>query len=1673
MNASKGTLVVVCVLLSLALLRGSAVTPLQPTTNTVEPQLDAVFVVAEGVPPIVNSPPDFSYEQDATGNTINWMFNSSNPNDYRVDGNGTTVGSTSWTTNGTYPFSVDGLSPGVYNHTVTVTNTFLNESKDTVFVTVIAGAPPTWDQVPVDQTIEYGSSFRYDLNASDFSGISGWWINDTTRFQIDTSGIITDKSTLPVGTYGIRVNVSDNASHTLSGTFKVTVQDTTPPTWVQAPLDQTVEFGSSFRYDLNATDLSTITWWVNDTVRFSIDGSGIIRNATNLAVGVYGLRVNATDSYGNILSATFKVTVQDTTPPTWVQTPVDQTVELGTAFRYDLNATDLSGVTWWVNDTVRFSIDGSGIIINATNVPVGLYGLRVNATDGHGNILSATFKVTVQDTTPPSWVQSPVDQTLEFGASFRYDLNATDLSGITWWINDTVRFSIDGSGVIRNATNLAVGVYGVRVNATDSYSNVRSATFKVTVQDTTPPSWVQTPIDQTVEFGTSFRYDLNATDLSGVTWWINDTVRFSIDGNGVIRNATNLAVGVYGVRVNATDGHSNILSATFKVAVQDTTPPAWVQTPVDQTIEVGAALRYDLNATDLSGVTWWINDTVQFSIDSSGIVRNATNLAFGVYGLRVNATDSHGNILSATFKVMVGDTLPPTWDQTPVDQAAEFGVAFRYDLNASDPSGVTWWMNDTGRFSIDSSGIIRNATNLAVGVYGLRVNATDSHSNILSATFRVTVRDTKPPAWVQAPVDQTIEFGTAFRYDLNATDLSGVTWWINDTGRFSIDGSGIIRNATNLVVGVHGIRVNATDGYGNTLSGTFKVTVRDTTAPMWVEVPVDQTIELGTVFRYDLNATDLSGIAGWWVNDTAHFAVDGNGIVRNATNIAVGVYHVRVNATDGQGNILSGTFKLAVLDTVDPAWVQVPVDQITELGTAFRYDLNATDLSGTVSWWINDTEHFSIDIDGIVRNATFISVGPYPVRVNATDVNGNVLTGTFTVTVRDTTPPSWVQVPVDQTIEFGSSFRYDLNATDLSGIDSWWINDTTNFVIDGAGVITNTVSLAVGVYGLEVHVYDGEGIPLIGTFNVIVQDTIPPAWDQVPVDQETDFRNPFRYDLNASDVSGIFGWWINDTVNFQIDSSGIITNISSLSIRVYGIRVDVTDNHGLVLSGTFRINSRDTSMPVWDQVPTDQTIEFGDAFRYHLNASHPSGIASWWLNDTTNFDIDSNGVVTNKTGLAVGTYPLMVNVTNNLSNTISANFTVTVQPSAPPTWSQVPTDQVIEFGNNFRYDLNATDFSGIGSWWINDTTNFVIDSAGVITNIVPLSVQVYVLTVNVTDRLGNVQTATFKVTVQDTIAPTWLQAPVDQEFEEGSSFRYDLNATDLSGIDHYWVNDTTHFTISADGVITNSTVLAASVYWLQVYANDTQGNTLSSTFKITVQPSAAPTWDQTPADQIIELGKGLRYDLNATDFSSISTWWINDTVHFAVDGSGVITNKTSLAVGAYALRVNVNDTLGNTQTAVFTVTVEDTTSPVWTQTPIDLEYETNTTGHTLSWTVYDLAPGTVQLLRNGTPVTAPAWTNPSQVITINVDGLSAGAYNYTITLRDSSGNAVTDTVWVMVTQPTTSTSPTGNIITAILNFLMNGYVVAGIILAVALLAVFRGRKGAKPYEPRDLTTKFK
>ncbi|MFX0188497.1 MAG: Ig-like domain-containing protein, partial [Candidatus Hodarchaeota archaeon] len=875
----------------------------------------------------------------------------------------------------------------------------------------------------VDTTLESGDSYSFDANATDLSGIKQWWINNT-NFNIDADGIITNVSTLNVGIYWIRINVSDNYDNNLTKVFKITVEDTTAPIWVNEPVDTILELGDSYSFDANATDPSGIKqWWINNT-NFNVNANGLINNTSSLIVGVYWIRINVSDNYDNNLTKVFKITVEDTTAPIWVDEPVDTILELGDSYSFDANATDPSGIKqWWINNT-NFNVNANGLINNTSSLIVGVYWIRINVSDNYDNNLTKVFKITVEDTTAPIWVDEPVDITLELGDSYSFDANATDPSGIKqWWINHT-NFNIDADGIITNVSTLNVGIYWIRINVSDNYDNNLTKVFKITVEDTTAPTWVDEPVDTTLELGDSYSFDANATDPSGIKqWWINHT-NFNIDADGIITNVSTLNVGIYWIRINVSDNYDNNLTKVFKITIifEDTAAPTWVDEPVDTNLELGDSYSFDANATDPSGVKqWWINNT-NFNVNANGLITNTSSLIVGVYWIRINVSDNYDNNLTKVFKITVEDTTAPTWVDEPVDTTLELGDSYSFDANATDPSGIKqWWINNTN-FNVNANGLITNTSNLNVGVYWIRINVSDNYDNNLTKVFKITVGDTTAPIWVDEPFETTLELGDSYSFDANATDLSGIKqWWINHTN-FNVNANGLITNVSTLNVGVYWIRINVSDNYDNNLTKVFKITVEDTTAPIWVNEPVDTTLELGDSYSFDANATDPSGIKQWWINNT-NFNVNANGLITNTSNLNVGVYWIKINVSDNYDNNLTKVFKITVEITIKPPNVKniVPFD-----GSSF---LNNVDIE------INAT----ITDDGTVLSAKVMINTPIP----------------FNITMQLGSANNWTCIWDNVSLYDSGNYRITIWAKDNDGL----INQTEFVIITINDVINPNVIL--------------------------------------------------------------------------------------------------------------------------------------------------------------------------------------------------------------------------------------------------------------------------------------------------------------------------------------------------------------------------------------------------------------------------------------------------------------------------------------------------------------------------------------------------------------------------------------------------------------------------------------
>ena len=261
----------------------------------------------------------------------------------------------------------------------------------------------------------------------------------------------------------------------------------------------------------------------------------------------------------------------------------------------------------------------------------------------------------------------------------------------------------------------------------------------------------------------------------------------------------------------------------------------------------------------------------------------------------------------------------------------------------------------------------------AVGHYVAKFETKDDALKV-SCAGTIAPKDITPPVLIM-PANMTVELtgpgGAVVTFSPTATDAGG-----------PVTVSCTPPSGSTFPLGNKTVNCIATDAAGNTSSGTFVVTVQDTTPPD-LTVPADGTVP----------ATDLSGavVAFTTVASDASGSVSVICIPPSGSVFPVGTTTVTCTATDSSGNDSSATFTLTVTGDNIPPVVTVPanitVDATGPSGAVVAFTATATDNSGSVT------------LSCVPPSGSTFPVAVTPVTCTATDPLGNSAYATFTVTV--------------------------------------------------------------------------------------------------------------------------------------------------------------------------------------------------------------------------------------------------------------------------------------------------------------------------------------------------------------------------------------------------------------------------------------------------------------------------------------------------------------------------------------------------------------------------------------------------------------------------------------------------------------------------------------------------
>ena len=278
-----------------------------------------------------------------------------------------------------------------------------------------------------------------------------------------------------------------------------------------------------------------------------------------------------------------------------------------------------------------------------------------------------------------------------------------------------------------------------------------------------------------------------------------------------------------------------------------------------------------------------------------------------------------------------------------------------------------------------------------------------------------------------------------------------------------------------------------------------------------------------------------------------------------------------------------------------------------------------------------------------------------------------------------------------------------------------------------------------------------------------------------------------------------------------------------------------------------------------------------------------------------------------------------------------------------------------------------------------------------------------------TDGAGNSATASFTVTVGDTIAPT-LFLPDDQTLEatgaSGAVATFSATATDR--VDPNPVVSCT----PASG-----SVFAIGTTTVTCSATDARGNISTGSSSVTVRDTRPPVLSL-PAPLKIECAASGSVSSSS---SAILAWLASASASDLVDPSPMLTHNApaACALGITTVTFSATDASGNSASASSTIEVVDTTAPTVTASLDNLIHgrgddDDNGRRFVVRFTCADgCSPGaTATATINGIPVTNGRIVQlvqsrgPQKVQTVgqNVLKIKAPAFDLVVTCVDASGN---------------------------------------------------------------------
>lgn len=1095
------------------------------------------------------------------------------------------------------------------------------------------------------------------------------------------------------------------------------------------------------------------------------------------------------------------------------------------------------------------------------------------------------------------------------------------------------------------------------------------------------------------------------------TWQTVETppapVTFGANASNAAKSttATFTRAGNYTFQVTVQDGGGLTVTSSVAVIVNQTVTTISVAPP-NATTALGGTQQFSASAADQFGIAVNPAPTFSWAVSGGGSISSTGLFAAGQnVGGPFNVTATSG-AQTGTAKVSVADASPTIATAASANPNPASGTQVTLSVLGADDGGeanLTYTWSSTGtppapvNFSLNGT----NAAKTTVATFGLSgtytFHVTVSDLQGLTATSNVTVNVTPTITSISVtPANATVSLNGTQQFSASARDQFGIalatqpafTWAVDGGG--TVDGTGIFTAAVATGGTYH---VSASSG-GKT--GSSVVTIVDTpptvrTAAASSPNPVigksavltvlgaDDGGEQRLTYTWDLLGTPPGAVT---------FSVNGTHDAQNvtATFTRNGSYNFRATISDASGQTVISTVVVPVNQTPTSMSVS-PANATVNLNGTQQFTATIFDQFGD-ALVTQPASSWTAAGGGTITPAGLFTAGVIEGGPFAISATSGALTATATIRIVNASPIITVPASATPNPVAGSQTNLSVQATDDGGepaLKYTWSTTGTPpapvaFSANGTNAAKNSTATFTksGSYNFLVTISDAGGLNATSSVSVLVNQTFS-SISVAPAASTLNLNGMQQFSATAMDQ---FGNPIltQPTITWTATGGGTINPTGMFTAAQTPGTFSAVATSGAV-SGSAAITIVDNIAPtIFNFSPQDGSF---------INNNQPTISASY--NDvgsgidiaTLHVLVDGNVVapVINPAGFVFspgimldGKHTIDVTISDKSGNTThnTSNFTIDTIPPAISGLADKVAEATSANGAIVNYAAaTATDAL---------TANPTIGNSQASGTQFPIGVTV--VSVTATDAAGNSSTATFKITVQDTVSPV-VTPPADVTVYTSDPSGSVVNYAPATVFDAVTPNPTVVYSQ------TSGTKFAMGTTFVTITATDAAGNVGAASFNVVVLPSLILT---PPADVTV----------GASDANGAFVSYVSATVADGYDPAPTVTysrpSGSLFPIGVTNVVVTAIDNAGQFATASFNITVTAlTVTP-----PNDL----SVSGTSVNGAIVSYAPATITDVLDPAPVIVYSQASGTQ--------FPLGTTAVNITVNDAFGNHATATFNVTV-----------------------------------------------------------